>query len=113
MMIPHWILTDKSPSNSRKSLSFVNPSPFGKKFIYLIKSNNFYKIGVAKNLTDRLNNYKTHNPHELILIDFKISENYKMFERKISWKYRNKTHRGEWFLLSKSEVKSIQKEWFF
>jgi hypothetical protein len=30
--------------------------------IYLLKSNNYYKVGYADNVESRLNAYKTHNP---------------------------------------------------
>ena len=82
------------------------------KYIYIIKSGIYFKIGNTRNLHTRLLYYKTHNPHELILLDYTPSEDYSNFEFKVKSKYKDKIHRGEWFLLSKSDVKAIQKEWF-
>lgn len=64
--------------------------------LYLIKSNNYLKIGIAKNIDNRLKQYKTHNPDFEIICtrDGTYSDEY--FLHKILEKY--KINDTEWMI---------------
>lgn len=63
--------------------------------IYLLKSNNYYKVGYAKDIASRLNAYKTHNP------DFEL----------IGYKHGDKTSESKWHEFLKGFRKD-DTEWF-
>lgn len=81
-----------------------------KDYLYIIScevnSKKLYKIGVAKNLEERLKNLKTANPFNLKLeySDF-IEEAYKI-EKLLHKFFSHKKIEGEWF--QNIEVKEIR-----
>ena len=75
-----------------------------KGFIYLIKSNNLYKIGKAKNPRERINGYKTQNPFGIELIFQKEVNNYSQTEKRLLEKFKDKQVKGEWFKLNKEDI---------
>lgn len=71
-------------------------------YLYLIKSQNFCKIGITSNLTDRLVNLQAGNPHKIDLVSC-----YEFPDMYTSYRVEQKFHkilsqyhvRGEWFEL--------------
>ena len=79
-----------------------------KGYIYLIKSNDYYKIGRALNFKDRLKTYRTENPHETEVVFQKQVDDYVGIESMLLKKFKDKQHRGEWFTLSIEDINYIK-----
>jgi hypothetical protein len=77
-------------------------------YIYLIKSQNLYKIGRAKKIKDRIRAYKTENPFGIeILLQVKV-DNYIKEENMLLDMFKEKKVRGEWFSLNEEDVELIK-----
>jgi len=76
-------------------------------FIYLVKSENLYKIGRTKYPRRRIDKYRTENPHiiESVLLS-KISD-YIEVEKEILRLMSDKKHHGEWFNFSSTDVDQV------
>lgn len=69
---------------------------------YLMKSNEFYKIGFSTNVSQRLQTIEAVNPHIKLIGSCKFNcENF------LHKKYSNKKHKYEWFNLSNNDVEDI------
>jgi hypothetical protein len=77
--------------------------------VYVIRDKNFYKIGSTKNLVDRMKNYNTHNPNEIVLELYRLVNNYQTLEKLLHETFSAKRVRGEWFELTSSDLDEIQK----
>jgi predicted GIY-YIG superfamily endonuclease len=79
--------------------------------VYLIKrvDENKYKIGVTKNIVQRLQTLQTANPAPLEIIDLFSSMKwaYKI-EADFKRTYRSKRTSGEWFELTEDEILNFQ-----
>jgi len=79
-------------------------------YLYLIKCQQFYKIGIANDVESRLAQLSTGNPFPLeveIIYEF---ENAEVVERAIHQRYKNVRQHGEWFSLdydAKQNIHSI------
>lgn len=75
-------------------------------YVYLLKSNNKYKIGRSKNVNGRINSYKTQNPFGIEIICSKFVEDYIESEKTLlSLFYKNKVEKTtEWFSLDDNEL---------
>ena len=77
-------------------------------YIYLIKQDNYYKIGRAKEIKIRIKRYITENPNPLkIILQIKVND-YVKTETELLQQYKKKQFRGEWFLLNSNDVKEIK-----
>ena len=72
-------------------------------FIYIIKSNLYYKIGYTTNYKKRLKNYQTHNPDvsTICVIESPIAFNCESYLKE---KFHKNNINGEWFDLNKEEL---------
>jgi predicted GIY-YIG superfamily endonuclease len=72
------------------------------KYIYLIQSleNSYYKIGISKNPSKRIEQLQTGNPVQLKLIEIYQSEFANLIENTLQRKYNYLKKEGEWFDLS-------------
>lgn len=72
-----------------------------KGYVYFIKSNltGLYKIGIAKNIMNRLNSLR-HSNGSIHLIGYIYSESYKDLEKEIHLHFNAHRSYGEWFKLS-------------
>jgi len=78
------------------------------KCVYLIRGNNGkYKIGIAKNPTQRIKNLQTGNSDRLTIIETYQSENASKIETTLHNHFRHVRNHGEWFDLSISEEVSF------
>lgn len=77
-------------------------------FVYLFSAaNGLFKIGYSKNPDKRLSGINGESPIQVVLVH-KIATNDMMWlEKKLHRKYANKRAHGEWFRLSKANVKAI------
>ena len=97
--------------------SFIKPSVFdcGQRqggFVYLLESNNTYKIGMTNGSVEkRVQQLQTGNPHTInIVCCSEKVEYYKDYEKNLHLLYDNLKVRsnGEWFSLSGDDVEEIE-----
>jgi|JFJP01.1.fsa_nt_gi predicted GIY-YIG superfamily endonuclease len=81
------------------------------KYIYLIQSleEGYYKIGVSKNPTKRLQQLQTGNSSVLKLIDTYKTEHADIVEKALQRGYKHLHKEGEWFNLSLEEEQGFNK----
>ena len=77
--------------------------------VYLLRCQTYFKIGVAKNVEERLQAHQISNPYPIIYIGKFWCLNAKKSEAYLHQKFNNKRVRGEWYLLDLEDVKKIQK----
>lgn len=77
-------------------------------YVYIIKSNLYYKIGYTTNYEKRLKNYKTHNPNisTICVIESPIAFNCETYLRE---QFHKNNISGEWFDLNKEELEEALK----
>jgi hypothetical protein len=74
------------------------------RYVYLIRGNDGkYKIGIAKNPFQRINQLQTGNSDKLTLIETYLSENASKIESALHNRYSHVRNVGEWFDLSVTE----------
>jgi len=78
-------------------------------YVYLLKSNNLYKIGRTTSFKSRMKKYTTENPFGIKLILQKKVDDYIGIEKKLLDKFKEKQVRGEWFKLNKGDIKEFKK----
>lgn len=76
-------------------------------YLYLIKCQEYYKIGVAVDVENRLAQLSTGNPYPLSVEVYYEFENADVVERVLHQKYKNCRVRGEWFDLSRGDISDI------
>lgn len=72
-------------------------------YTYIIESQGLYKIGRAKNVEKRINQYRTHNP--LFKVVKVINGDYERLLHKIFWDKRSHL---EWYNLTQEEILTIE-----
>ena len=78
-------------------------------YLYLIRCNEYYKIGIAWDIDNRLNSLQCGNPYELELIcAYKITD-ARECEELFKEVFKDKKHIREWFKLSNKDVEIIKK----
>ena len=82
------------------------------KYIYLIQSleEGYYKIGISKNPTKRIQQLQTGNSSPLKLIEVYQSEQADKVERILQRRYSHFHKEGEWFDLGISQEVNFKKE---
>lgn len=79
--------------------------------VYLINlaGTNFYKIGITdkKDVSSRISNLQSANPHEVILLDCKETTNYRDLEKWLHSNLKEYHVRGEWFNVTKERVTAV------
>lgn len=74
-------------------------------WIYLIKSNQYHKIGIASDLWDRKAELQTGNPTDLeIVVAFWFDEYVYHIEKELHDEFSAKRIRGEWFNLDQNDI---------
>jgi len=98
----------KNEQKIRKSLKLP---PKQKGYIYIIKSQNLYKIGRAKNINNRTKKYITENPFEIEVV-FKLFVDDCVKEEDFLLKTFEKFWiRGEWFNLKEEDIIKIKQHY--
>lgn len=79
--------------------------------VYLIRGNEGkYKIGIAKNPSQRIRQLQTGNSDKLELIETYQSENASKIESTLHNQYAHVRNHGEWFDLSISDEMSFKQK---
>lgn len=71
-------------------------------YLYLIKCQQYYKIGVAVDVESRLAALQTGNPFPLIVSECYAFQNAEIVEKAIHQKFSKVRTRGEWFQLNEN-----------
>ena len=74
----------------------------GNSFLYIIKSNGFFKIGITSNIKNRFKNYSSHSGYSAELIFCKKMYNANDIEKELINMYSLYSIQGDWFDLSDS-----------
>jgi predicted small secreted protein len=82
------------------------------KYIYLIKEseNNYYKVGVSSNITQRIKQLQTGFAGTIELIEKYPSEYSHKIEKSLHRKYNQYNIKGEWFNLPDSVINDFIKD---
>ena len=73
-------------------------------YLYVLQCQEFYKIGIADDIKQRMASLQTGNPIKLRLILCQRRSKYKNAERFYHQHFRAKRVQGEWFKLSYDDV---------
>jgi len=73
-------------------------------YLYLIKCQQFYKIGIANDVKSRLAQLATGNPFELQISAIYAFENASIVELSIHQAFSEQREKGEWFRLLEAEI---------
>lgn len=76
-------------------------------YLYIIKCQDYHKIGIANDVESRLSQLATGNPYRLDVVVTYEFENAEVVEKAIHQRYKDKRKRGEWFELSYDDLKNI------
>jgi len=76
-------------------------------YIYVIKYNNTYKIGMSSNVEGRFKKLVTSSPVPLTLVYSQYVGDAKQVEKSLHIKYKECNSHGEWFNLADTQVKEI------
>jgi len=77
--------------------------------LYVIHTNNsnLFKIGITKNINQRIKQFETGNPFEFTLYDFFETDYCRELESLLHKKLEKKRYRKEWFILSTEELTEV------
>lgn len=76
-------------------------------YLYLIQCKDYYKIGIASDVSSRLASLQTGNPFMLNLVCDYGFDNAEIIERSLHQRYRCKRGIGEWFTLNEKDINDI------
>jgi hypothetical protein len=79
----------------------------GPGFVYLMKGGDFYKIGLAINVEDRLRSHRTSSPYPPEMIHTIRTPSMRRLETALHHAYAHKRTTGEWFALEADDVAAI------
>jgi len=79
------------------------------KYIYILKCNNFYKIGIASNVKERIRQLQTGNPYPIEVKNvFEVEEKWiGKFEQRLHNFAKDMNIQGEWFELSDNYLNGV------
>lgn len=76
-------------------------------YVYLIKTNEYTKIGISIDPARRLDSIDGSSPYEVSLIHLIETDNMQRLETELHSQFAAKHHRKEWFLLSDEDIQQI------
>jgi hypothetical protein len=77
--------------------------------VYVIKCNEYYKIGHSINFAHRLDNFRNANPYPIEVVLFLVTDYYREIEGQIHQLLDEKRVYREWFLLENKDILTIVK----
>ncbi len=80
-----------------------------KKYVYIMKSNEYYKIGVSSNPQKRLKELQTGNPVEIEIVNSWKVRFAMELEKKLHDLFDRERVRLEWFKLDNEDLENIKK----
>jgi hypothetical protein len=77
-------------------------------YLYLIRCQQFYKIGITNDIKSRLAQLSTGNPFELDVVRVFGYDNAEIVERAIHQRFSDNRKRGEWFELDADGLRDFE-----
>lgn len=77
-------------------------------YLYIIKCQEFHKIGIANDVDTRLSQLSTGNPYPLDVVSIYGFANAETVERALHQRYSDVRVRGEWFGLDDHDISNIE-----
>lgn len=107
-------LSDESPKMKRMLRDYYNykqtpeyTEEIGTKHVYLIKSGDYHKIGIAKNVKSRMDSLNAANPLSLELVASSKCKQARQVERYLHDKYAEQRVKLEWFKLNDEQITEV------
>lgn len=105
------------PPNEKEESWFWNHLPFSTqsdeevtnshRFIYVLKSREYYKIGIAKDVVKRMRELQTGDPVKHLFVCSSFSENAPGFENRLHEAFAEYRGEGEWFALPPEKLEEL------
>lgn len=76
-------------------------------YLYVVRCNEFYKIGIAADVSARISNMQTGNPYPLSVCAYYQFDNPAPVEQAIHQRFSKQWQLGEWFGLTESDLSLI------
>lgn len=83
------------------------PYDTNKRYIYIVVCGNYTKIGISKNISERMTALQTGNPFPINLVFAKVVEDAENIEKIIHTEYNEFNISGEWFDIEKKQINDI------
>lgn len=80
-----------------------------KGFVYLLECEGKYKIGLTKNIVQRMRFFENTLPSYPNIINYIISEDFRQIEKSLHIVFEEKRIKNEWFLLDENDLKTFDK----
>lgn len=77
-------------------------------YVYLLKCQDFYKIGIATDVHKRISGMQTGSPFTISLVASVEVDNPLALEKELHAMYSHRHHRREWFALTDEDVTAIR-----
>jgi hypothetical protein len=77
-------------------------------YVYLLKCQDYYKIGIATDVQKRISGMQTGSPYPISLVASVQVDNPLSLEKELHAMYSSRHHRGEWFALTEEDVEAIR-----
>lgn len=77
-------------------------------YVYLLKCQDFYKIGIATDVHKRISGMQTGSPYTILLVASVEVDNPLALEKELHAMYSHRHHRREWFALTEEDVNAIR-----
>ena len=97
----------------RQKEKIINTTEIDPVFVYIIETNNKYKIGIAGDLSNRVRQITTSSPYQVTVLYYhKMNSRKSAIEKEklLHDKFSTKRLRGEWFELDKDDLDWIKRE---
>lgn len=78
------------------------------KYIYILKCDKYYKIGIASNINSRLNTLQCGNPFEIEVVIATRNAKAKELEKSLHGALAEFKHKREWFVLDTDFVEKLK-----
>ena len=107
----NWLIQPDNTLANIKDYKYIRPTKAPKSskgFVYLIKCNEWYKIGKAKNVNSRLSGLQTGSPYLLELLHAIHCKDYTRAESYLHNVFADRRGLGEWFELTESDIEKIK-----
>lgn len=112
-LMPEWLGRKKNYQLNRffksveRSKKYKEESNKGD-YLYIIKCDKYYKIGIASNIDSRLNSLQCGNPFELeVVCAFRVKK-ARQLEKDLHNGLRQFNHKREWFILDTDFIEDLK-----
>ena len=103
----------KGTPNKNTKCNFIDNNLLSyrnKNGLYILKTNEYYKIGISSNLYQRITILNNMNPYGVNIVNIILLKNPQIIEKQIHLILKEKLFNGkEWFALNKNDVNLLKK----